>query len=204
MSSRSVKASLVVASLLLLSAPGFAHADEATPAPQFGDSGQVALHLNDGVTASEGDILAGPQIQLDYFVAEHVSLGVMAGVNWYSNSSVNNGAKSFVFRVGPRVGYDIPISSHVSFWPQVGVDFRSDHETFALSGTTSSSSSTTSAFAIAIVAPLLIHPTPGFFIGAGPAFYTELSNSTSGSGSTSVDNGKETSVGLMATIGGAF
>jgi hypothetical protein len=84
------------------------------------------------------------------------------------------------------------------------VDFRSDHETAALSGNSGSTAgSTTYAFAVAVVAPLLIHPTPGFFVGAGPAFYAELSNSTSSAG-TSNDNGKETSLGLMATIGGAF
>jgi hypothetical protein len=49
----------------------------------------------------------------------------------------------------------------------------------------------------------VVHPTKGFFIGAGPAFYTELSNSTS-TGGVSADNGKVTSLGLMATIGGAF
>jgi hypothetical protein len=209
MLSPSIKISLFLGSVFLVSSPTLARADEPAAPARFGDSGQVALHLNDGVTASTGDLISGPQIQLDYFVADHVSLGLMAGANWYSNSALGNGAESFVFRVGPRVGYDIPLSAHVSFWPQVGVDYRSDHETSTASSsvggttTTSSTSTTASSFAFAAVAPLVIHPTPGLFIGAGPAFYTELSNSTS-SGGTSVDNGKVTSVGLMATIGGAF
>jgi hypothetical protein len=132
----------------------------------------------------------------------------MAGAAWYSNSAPGEGT-SFVVRIGPRIGYDIPLSAHVSLWPQVGVDYRSDHEsstsTEAAVGvsTTTTNSSTTSSFALVAVAPLVVHPTPGFFIGAGPAFYTEISNSTS-AGGASVDNGKVTSVGLMATIGGAF
>ena len=205
MLSPSIKCSLFLGALFLVSSPALAHADEPAAPAHFGDSGEVALHLNDGVTASTGDLISGPQIQLDYFVADHVSLGLMAGANWYSNSALGNGAESFVFRVGPRVGYDIPLSAHVSFWPQVGVDYRSNHETStsSVSAGGSSTSTTASSFAFAAVAPLVIHPTPGLFIGAGPAFYTELSNSTS-SGGTSVDNGKVTSVGLMATIGGAF
>ena len=209
MLSASIKLSVFLGSLLLVSAPALAHADEPEAPARFGGAGQVALHLNDGVTASTGDLLSGPQVQLDYFVADHVSLGLMAGANWYSNSALNGGGNSFVVRVGPRVGYDIPLSAHVSFWPQVGVDYRSDHETSTITdaaGTpsgASSTSSTTSSFGFAAVAPLVLHPTSAFFIGAGPAFYTQFSNSTS-SGGASVDNGKVTSVGLMATIGGAF
>jgi len=209
--SSSIKASLFVGSLLLVSAPALAHADEpAAPAPpaQFGDAGQVALHLNDGMTVSTGDLLSGPEVQLDYFVADHISLGVMAGADWYSRSATGTGGSSFVVRIGPRIGYDNPLSAHVSFWPQIGVDYRSDHESESSDaslfvGTTSATSTTTSSFAFVAVAPIVIHPTPGLFIGAGPALYSEISNSTS-SGGASVDNGKVTSVGLMATIGGVF
>jgi len=214
MSSTSIKVSLFVGSLVLVCAPRFARADEPTAPPShFGDAGQVALHLNEGMTVSTGDLLSGPQVQLDYFVTDHLSLGVMAGADWYSNSAISNGGHSVIFRVGPRVGYDIPLSAHVSFWPQIGVDFRSDHESSSYTSTaispvgggsvTTTTSSTTTAFAFVATAPLLIHPTPGFFIGAGPALYTDISNKTS-SGSVSNDNGKQTSLGLMATLGGAF
>jgi hypothetical protein len=62
---------------------------------------------------------------------------------------------------------------------------------------------TSNAFGVTVLAPVLIHPTRGFFVGAGPAFYADLSNSTS-SGNVSQDNSKMTSVGVMATIGGNF
>jgi len=210
MPSTPIKASLALAALFLVSAPALALADEAPPPAHFGDSGQFALHLSEGLSASYGDIISGPEIQADYFVAPHVSLGLMAGANWYSGSAISGSSSSsnFVFRAGPRLGYDIPLTDYVSWWPQIGVDYRSEStgsSTLSTGGTTVTvaNTNTTSAFAFTAVAPILIHPTRGFFIGAGPAFYTEISNSTS-SGGASFDNPKVTSVGLMATIGGAI
>ena len=107
----------------------------------------------------------------------------------------------------------------MSFWPQIGLDYRLLQETTTTSypaptgsspQPTTSSSSSSSAFGLTVEAPILIHPAKGFFIGAGPAFYSEFSNSSnnsSGNASTSTsastDNPKVTSLGLMAMIGGA-
>jgi hypothetical protein len=216
---RFLLASLSSAVLLSsLAAPAMAQEPEAPPPPspprQFGDGGVVALSLNHNLFVNMQDLLSGDEIQGSLFVGPHVSLGLAVGAQWLSAAPVNGGSSpqtNFIFHAGPRLGYDLRLSSFVSIWPQVGVDYRrydSSSTTvtaFGPNGQTSSSSITTTAnaFGVTVLAPVLIHPTRGFFVGAGPAFYADLSNSTS-QGSQSQDNSKITSVGLMATIGGAF
>jgi Outer membrane protein beta-barrel domain len=214
-----VNALLLVGSLLFVSVPAHAQ-DEPAKAQRFGDAGQFALSLNEGFGVNTDDILQGTQLQANVFVAPHVSVGLMIGAQWFSSPPITNttaspsSASEVVFRIGPRIGYDIPVSAYVSIWPQIGVDYRSFSETSSSgSGPSASSfSDTTSAFAFTAVVPVLIHPTKGFFIGAGPFVYSEFSDGTNGSSSlgteqgssTYVGNNKLTSVGLMATIGGAI
>ena len=62
---------------------------------------------------------------------------------------------------------------------------------------------TSSALGFTAMVPILLHPTQGFFVGAGPVFYTELSNSSSSQGQSN-DNSKVTSLGLVFTVGGAI
>jgi hypothetical protein len=185
----------------------------APPGHQFGDAGVFALSLNHTLLVNTTDLFAGnEEIQASYFAAPSLSLGLAIGAQWLSASPVGSGSgnnSNFIFHVGPRVGYDLRISNVVSFWPQIGVDYRrldsSSTSTSSVGGvTTSTSTSTTSnAFGLTILAPILLHPTRGFFIGAGPAFYVDFSNSTS-AGNSSADNSKITSIGLIATIGGDF
>lgn len=187
--------------------------------PAFGDAGQFALSLNQGFAVNQADLLDGSGIQANVFVTKHLSLGLAGSVQWLSTSSVASlpGSSSFLMHLGPRVGYDVPFSEAVSFWPQVGVDYRmlqsggSSSSTVEGVTTSSSSSTTQSAFGLSVFAPIVVHPSRGFFVGAGPTFYTEFSNSTSSSASAgtgeslpSSDNPKITSIGLMAMIGGAI
>ncbi len=179
----------------------------AAPAPtHFGDAGQFALSFNEEFPVNVDDVIAGNQLQASVFVAPHLSVGLLVGAQWLSSSPTNGASqKQFIFRIGPRVGYDFAISDYVSIWPQIGIDYRRDEEDLSEPAGVSYSpdGSTTLAIGFTAIAPVLIHPAKGFFVGAGPAFYTEFSNNTS-SGSNSTDNNKVTSVGLMATIGGAI
>jgi hypothetical protein len=187
------------------------------PGKRLGDGGVVALSLNHNLFVNMQDLLSGDEIRGSLFVGPNVSVGVALGAQWLSASAVGGATSpqtNFIFHAGPRFGYDFRLTNALSFWPQVGVDYRrfdttttSSSTTFGPVGqpTTSSQSTTTTnnAFGVTVIAPLLLHPTRGFFVGAGPAFYADLSNSAS-TGSQSQDNSKITSVGLMATIGGNF
>jgi hypothetical protein len=197
----------LVAGLVLSSAPAFAQ-EEAAPPPRahFGDAGQFALSLNQGFAVNAVDLFAGgTELQGSVFVAPNLSVGLGIGAQWMSGSTFFTGSRGtqILFRVGPRVGYDIRFSDFVSIWPQVGVDYRRVDSSPEASGSFQPPTATMNAFGFVALAPLVIHPTKGFFIGAGPAFYAELANSTS-SGGQSTDNSKVTSLGLMATIGGAI
>lgn len=203
--------------LSTLASPASAQEEPAPPPPhakQFGEAGTVALSLNHNLLVNTTDLLSGDELQGTVFVAPNVSLALAVGAQWFSASPLGSGSNpqnSFIFHAGPRLGYDLRLSSFVSFWPQVGVDYRRfDTQETTASGfgpggqTTSSTQTVTSnAFGVTVLAPVLIHPTRGFFVGAGPAFYADLSNSTS-SGNASQDNSKITSVGVIATIGGNF
>lgn len=209
----------LVAAGLVLSSASAAFAQEApAPAPQaagtaktaFGDAGQVALSINQGLVSTLANSATGTGINASYFVAPHLSLGLDLGVGWVQNVypetlPANSSTDWFFFRAGPRVGYDIPLSDKVSLWPQIGVDYRHVDNSTGGSGSSTGGSSGTSfnTVAFAAVAPLLIHPIPGFFVGAGPSFNADLVSKVN-AGSNSADAAKQVSVGLMATIGGNF
>jgi hypothetical protein len=189
-------------------------ADDDGPARTFGDKERFALGFNEGVTLNASDLLTNGELQASYFVIPRLSLGIALGAQWLSDSPTSNAPSSstFVFHAGPRVGYDLAIADRVSIWPQVGVDYRNYTETSVSTtdtgtatgvATTQNVTSTSSAFGLTAMVPVLIHPTRGFFVGGGPVFYTEFSNSTSTSGQ-STDNSKITSLGLVFTIGGAI
>jgi hypothetical protein len=195
------------AALALASTSAFAQ--EVTPPHKtFGDAGQFALSINHDFVVNQTDLFTGgDELQGSYFVVPHLSLGLALGAQWYSSSPVaGTGAGSsngFLLHAGPRVGYDIRLSDSVSIWPQVGVDYRRMASSSQSTPTTSSTTTTYQAFGLTAMAPVVWHAPGGFFAGAGPAFYTDFSNSESANAG-STDNSKLTSVGLMATLGGAF
>jgi hypothetical protein len=97
------------------------------------------------------------------------------------------------------------VADKVSIWPQIGVDYRMYSQTINPSPGTGASSvtSTSSAFGLTAMLPVLLHPVHGLFVGAGPVFYTEFSDKQSSAGQ-SVNLTKTTSLGLVFTIGGAI
>jgi hypothetical protein len=93
------------------------------------------------------------------------------------------------------VGYNLPLSDTVSFWPKVYFGYA----TYS----TSNNGPSGNESAIGVYAPFLFHPVPHFFIGIGPNASTQLSNSESLGGMNS-DLAKVTQIGLQATLGGWF
>jgi hypothetical protein len=203
-------ASSCVALLSLISSSARAQDEPAPPTKQFGDKGTFALSLNHNLLVNAQDLLSGEEVHAAFFVAQGLSLGLGVGVQWLQGSPSQNGLTSteIIFHPSARVGYDLRFSELVSLWMQAGIDYRRLDSTQPNTSPTSGPGGNTvdNAFGISLLAPVLIHPTRGFFVGAGPALYADLVNATTAPStsttSTTTDNSKVTSVGLIATIGG--
>ena len=109
-----------------------------------------------------------------------------------SPSSTSTAVDSDTFGIGPRVGYNIPISDLFSFWPKVALIYT-DKTTSGASGST---------FDVQLYAPVLLHLAPHFFAGLGPQIQTDLTASASAAGVSAPTVPKTTSYGLYFTIGG--
>jgi hypothetical protein len=113
--------------------------------------------------------------------------------------------KTLLFGLGPRIGYAIAFSDHVSLWPQVGCGLAyvsvtqkqpsASPTTFATPFQTNDRSSTIEW--ISMYAPLLFHPAPNFFIGIGPSFYYQFEDAGS-----APEQLAHTTVGARAVVGG--
>lgn len=117
---------------------------------------------------------------LDYFVAEHVSIGIAVAGSYGSNTGIDGVTGGQVtssqlgFGVGPRIGADIPISAYVSFWPMASVGLG--EATYDESEGTSSNNSTEWSVTVSAYAPVLVHPTSNFFVGFGPAVSQDITH----------------------------
>jgi hypothetical protein len=154
---------------------------------RFGDAGELAISsdfylslqsyfFSRGGSASE--LILAPAA--DYFVIDKLSLG--GQVIFHLDQ-----ASQTTFGVKPRIGYNIPISDLVSFWPDGYILFTT---------TSNNNGPSTNAFAIGAFAPFLLHPAQHFFIGLGPDFQTELVHDPGGN--------RVTQIGVMSTVGGWF
>lgn len=157
-------------------------------AERFGAQGDLAISSDVGLSVqhqfegrSSTTLVLNPAA--DYFVIDHLSIG------GYVNLSHTGGSGASVtnFGIGPRVGYDINLSSQFSFWPKAGVAFN---HTSTSAGPLDTSNS---AFAINLFAPFLFHPVEHFFLGFGPNFDIDLTG-----------DAKQTVLGARLVIGGHF
>jgi hypothetical protein len=174
------------------------------PRPRFGSAGQLAIS-NDANTDFVGQSInnnGGSSWQLsvhpaaDYFVAQGFSLGGFLDFTHSSASSTDPLGHSTTtttdsFGLGARVGYNIPFSDALSFWPKGGLEFV--HTSNASAG---------SVVTLVLFAPLLYHPVSHFFFGLGPILSTDVSSSPTNG--LPGDGPKVTTYGLAFTIGGWF
>lgn len=127
----------------------------------------------------DGDWSLTLRPSIDYFVIRSLSVGGIVSLH-------KDGGGSSV-GIGGRVGYNIPISSLVSFWARGGVFINSYNN----NGDAADGVQTT----IGVNAPFLFHLLPHAFAGVGPFFSLPVQNSD--------DNaGNDATYGLTAILGG--
>jgi hypothetical protein len=139
---------------------------------------------------------AWPRIGIDAFVTQGLSVGGALGFFYLDPE----GAGSFTgFLFAPRIGYAAPLSPRLSIWPRAGVTYWSVSTETGTAG----ASSTQTAFALSIEAPLTILLAPRVGIQVGPTFDLGLggssSSTSSGGMSTSYDN-KFTDFGVQGGL----
>jgi hypothetical protein len=161
-----------------------------SPSGRFGLKGQKAVSSDAGLSISNTSISGADESSttlllrpaFDYFLVDSVSLGGFVGVEYTSGA----GSTTSIISIGPRVGYNLPLSERLSVWPKVG---------FSLANTTSDpevgDEESNTGTQLNLFAPLMFHPVQHFFLGLGPALDVDLSGDQ-----------KATTVAVRLTIGG--
>jgi hypothetical protein len=148
---------------------------------------------------------------VDYFVINGLSIGGQGLVAVLNPAHGNSGSGETVteFGIAPRVGYNLPITDMISFWPKVYFGYLTASASNSNNGVSGSGGS--NAAAIGIFAPFIFEPARHFILGIGPNFSTQLSNNQTSSATvmgvtrnTTTAEPKATVFGLQATIGGWF
>ncbi len=199
--------------------PGVVQPAPAGPAhgQRFGDAGQLVLS-NDlelsvtsltyaGTDSTSRNVAIGGSI--DYFVIDHVSLGIGANVaSSYSKGIDPTTSVAVTFShsdvsFAPRLGLDLPLGSAFSIYPQF--ELAVGHEVYDETSAASEDKYAQDTVSVSLFVPLLAHPAPHVFIGFGPTAYHDLSSSISYPNplAPSVQN-RETTFGLGTILGGWF
>jgi hypothetical protein len=148
----------------------------------------------------------------DYFFADHVSIGLAAGVGHESDETHGDRGETLTSKStsvfgGVRLGVDVPISTSVSFYPKAYVSAR--HSSFDVTSTGNAPLSVTTntvelSYAsndvtLALYAPILLHFASHAFAGFGPSVARSVVNHREGS--TGEDN-LGTTIGAHLVVGG--
>ena len=176
---------------------GMPHVDPGSPAGLFGERGQLAIMGEAGALFTHTSVSGGGSTTsivfrpaIDYFIVGHLSLGAFTGIEYTSAP----GGSTTTYAIGPRVGYDIPLSERFSLWPKAGLSINS--ATVKMEATNiagfrmPSSSNSNTALALNLYLPLMFH-SHHYFAGFGPSLDADLSG-----------NPKSTTVAGRLVIGG--
>jgi len=166
-----------------------------SPSGIFGARGQLAISSDAGLsisnTSTSGRGGSTTRLELrpavDYFVIDNLSVGGFLGLEY---SHVPTG-HSTSFAIGPRVGYNIPLSRLFSVWPKAGLSFTSVSQTVSATATEAETSTNSSNLAVNLFVPVMLHPAEHFFLGFGPALDADLTGDV-----------KSTTIAGRLTIGG--
>jgi hypothetical protein len=160
----------------------------------------------------ESTSMGGPSVNtiviqpsVDYFVAPSLSIGAQLGFERVTVKNGNSFAPGVLqiangtnggttVSIEARVGYDLPLTDTLSLWPRFGLGY-----TYVSTRYIYSSNVTGHSIPLSISVPLLWHPATHFFLGVGPALFTQLANNNGG-----MDTPKATDYGITAIIGGAI
>lgn len=165
----------------------------------FGERGQfvVSSDLDFALTRTSWSMGGGSSVlfsvtpSLDYFVSSNFSVGGL--VTFTHQSNALGPADLTQFGLGARAGYHLVLTNVLSLWARLGLVYTRD----SYDGGGALVDGSGNLFQLQLFAPVLWHPAPHFFIGAGPALATDLVSSYEGN-----DRQKATSFGLLSTIGG--
>ena len=147
----------------------------------FGASHELSTSLNFAGTASISP-------SLEAFLFSRVSLGAAFGIAFESSDA----ARTFRYDAWPRVGYVVPFSHDLVFWPRAGIELSSSTITVG------NESTRVQGAALALYAPLALLPLPQIEIGFGPTFFADIARRES----RGVDAPLGTTLGLAVEIGG--
>jgi hypothetical protein len=160
--------------------------------------------------AGSGSTSAGISVSpaLDYFVANHFSLGVAFSGSYYSGSGIDSTTGNQVtyshgsYGAAVRIGGELPMGDSVSLWPIASLGFGGGSYDEAEGGSRNKYSN--SSLSVSLYTPLLVHLASHFFVGLGPFVSHDLTNTiTSASGLAGPEN-RSTTVGASLLVGGAF
>jgi hypothetical protein len=147
-----------------------------------------------GTSSSGTTIVIAPSG--DYFIAPNVSVGALVG---FANGPTGVGDVT-TFGLMPRAGYSLSLTDVLSIWPRLGIGYF--YTSVSPTGGGGSFSGYTIPFFVEV--PVLWHPAPHFFIGAGPTLKTELVNKGENAAGMTADGPKTTDLGITTMIGGYF
>jgi hypothetical protein len=166
-----------------------------SPSGRFGQDGQIAVSSDaglsisntsvSGVDGSTTSVTLRPSV--DWFVVDAISLGGFVGVQYDSA----DGGSTAIISVGPRVGYNLPISARTSVWPKVGISFANTRVTSDDDDGVEDEEASNTAAQLNLFVPVMFHPVPHFFLGLGPALDLDLNGEA-----------KATTIAVRLTIGG--
>ncbi len=190
---------------------------------RFGGAGQVVVASNFGLGFSAGvyddpnvyatSVDVGPELAV--FVVPNVSLGGGLTGDWsksqgYSTHGSIDRHTATSFGGFASVGYNIELGRYASIWLQAHLGYSHSATVVESSDAASVSGLDTSdlggikwryassgAYASGY-APLVIHPAPHFFLGAGPYVYRDLGRTNENSYPV---NNDRTTVSLRLTVG---
>jgi hypothetical protein len=116
----------------------------------------------------------------DYFVFDHVSVGLGVSTS-YARTTGNDLATSNTFvdeewsvAIAPRVGFEIPLTSHFSLYPVASLGVGLTGQTISESGSVNAATSVEVFLSGSV--PVLYHVAPHFFFGFGPLISYTLVN----------------------------
>ena len=189
----------------------------ATRLPRFGDAGDAVfsneLTLGGSWTGYAGSAArsygGSLDLGLDYFIAEHVSIGASASGSLSSSRSTDASTGSTLttssngWGISGRLGIDVPLGRHASLWPRAALGFS---KYTVVEDETSKLVNAETITNVSLYAPVLVHPATHFFFGLGPSVTRNLSRAiaASSSGSAPSVQNPSTSVGAGAIVGGWY
>ena len=166
-----------------------------SPSLRFGAKGQKAISSDaglsigttsvSGVDESTTTLILRPAV--DWFFTDSISFGGFVGVEYTSSP----GGSATIMSIGPRVGYDLPLTERISIWPKIGFSLANTSvDNDGIDGIGDEEETNTSV-QLNLFVPVMFHPVQHFFLGFGPALDQDLSGDS-----------KATTIAARLTIGG--